>query len=186
MHPGRQHRVQRKTSPQRGQALVEFAFVLPVMLVILLGLIEIGRGFVLGVAAQDGARQAARLAANGRSNPGITDTSIVQRLIDGAAPALAGCSLAGPVTATPVTLAGCGTATWTVTESITPNTGSGAVYSSFAQALASADAANLNGATVEVTVSSPSVALLAGFTTGWGGMRLYQIPVRGDAQMVVL
>src|SRR5918911_1600980 len=76
----------------RAQALVEFAFVLPVLLVLTLGMIDLGRTFVFGVAVQNGAREAARLGAKAYLDPTITDTLILQRLIDASSPALTGCA----------------------------------------------------------------------------------------------
>ena len=168
------------------QSLVEFAFILPVLMLLLLGLIEIGRAFVFGIAVQAGAHEAARLAANARVDPSISDTAIVQRVLDASAPALSGCSVAVPVSM-PASMASCGGGTWTISMRITPGPGgSGGVYSSFAQARASSDAAYLNGATVQVSASAPSVALLSGIQIVWSGMALYQIPVQGSATMVVL
>jgi Flp pilus assembly protein TadG len=165
----------------RGQSLVELAFILPVMLIIVLGSIEIGRAFVFGVAVQDAAREAARVAANARVDPGITDTYIVQRLVDAASPAMLGCSPPA-ISSTPVSFT-CGGGTWTVTMAVTPS-GSATSYSTFSGVPASA-LGNLNGGTVEVKAVG-SVALLAGFATGWRGLSLYQIGLQGDAVMVVL
>ena len=64
-----------------GQSLVELALILPVFLIIVLGSIDIGRGFIFGVAVQDGARESTRVAANARVDPGVTDAFIVQRVI---------------------------------------------------------------------------------------------------------
>jgi Flp pilus assembly protein TadG len=166
----------------RGQALVEFAFILPVMLIIVLGTIEIGRAFVFGVAVQDGAREAARLGANARLNAGITDAYVVQRLVDASSPAMLGCMPPTTVTSTPVSFT-CGGGTWTITLNVTPG-GSSTSYSTFAAVPASA-LSQLNGGTVEVKAVG-SVSLLAGFLTGWTGMGLYQIQVQGDAVMVVM
>ena len=76
-----------------GQALVEFALVLPIAVLLLLAILGFGRAFVSGVSVQQGAGQAARLAAMQYASPalGVTDTKIYQRLIDASAPALAGC-----------------------------------------------------------------------------------------------
>jgi Flp pilus assembly protein TadG len=172
-----------------GQALVEFAFILPVMLILVLGMIEVGRAFVFGVAVQDGAREAARLAANARLNPSLagfstltgtytTDAPILQRFIDGSSPALSGCTI--PPTATAPLPLTCGGGTWILTLTITPTSGSSA--SSFSN-LSSLE--YLNGGTVEVKANG-SVALLSGFATGWAGMSLYQIGVQGEATMVVM
>jgi Flp pilus assembly protein TadG len=169
--------------PGPAQALVEFALILPVTLLLMLGLIEIGRGFVFGVTIQDGAHQGARMAANARVNPAITDTMILQRLIDGASPALAGCVLPTPVTTFPVTLTSCGGGNWTLALAITPN-GSATSRSSFS-ALSAAELGQLNGAKIEVKAVG-EVSLLAGLNTGSAGLSLPQIHVQGDAIMVVL
>jgi Flp pilus assembly protein TadG len=165
-----------------GQAIVEMAFILPVMLIIVLGSIDIGRAFVFGVAVQDAARQATRLAANARVNPGVTDTAIIQRAIDAAGPALVGCAAPTSVTSTPVSFS-CGGGSWTITTAVTPS-GSANSYNSFAN-IPSASLSQLNGGRVEVKVAG-SVSLLAGLATGWNGLALYQIGVQGDAVMVIL
>jgi hypothetical protein len=179
-------------APRQAQALIEFALVLPVTLLLLLGLIEIGRGFVFGVTVQDGARQGARLAANARVNPAITDTMILQRLIDSASPAMTGCVLPKPLPnpSTPVILLNpvtnlppCGGGIWTLTLAITPN-GSSTSKPSFS-ALSTAELGQLNGGTAKVRAVG-AVSLLAGLNTGSPGLALYQVGVQGDAVMVVL
>jgi Flp pilus assembly protein TadG len=166
----------------RAQALVEFAFILPVTLLLVLGLIETGRAFVFGVAVQDGAREAARVAANARLNPSITDNVILQRAIDASAPALAGCTLPGTVTSTPVTFS-CGGGSWTLTMAVTPS-GSATSESSLAN-LTAAEKLQMNGGQVEVKTIG-QVSLLAGLNTGAPLFNLYQITVQGDAIMAVL
>src|SRR5436309_15791170 len=76
------------------QALVELGLVLPVILLMLLGMFDMGRGLVFGVAVQYAVGQAAHLGAMQLANPslGITNAKIFQRLIDASAPALAGCT----------------------------------------------------------------------------------------------
>ena len=174
---GRVVRSPQRSSRAHGQALVEFAFILPVFLILVLGMIEIGRAFVFGVAVQDAARQAARLAANARLNASVTDAAIMQRVIDASSPAMLGCS----APASPPADLTCGGGTWTLTLTVTPN-GSSTSYPSLAAVPGSAQ---LNGGTVEVRAVG-SVSLLAGFATGWAGLSLYQIHVQGDAVMVVL
>jgi Flp pilus assembly protein TadG len=166
-----------------GQALIEFAVILPVMLVLVLGTIDLGRGFIFGVSTQDAARQAARLAANARLDPSLTDRVILQRLIDSAAPAMSGCSLPASITSTPVSLT-CPPAagTWSLTLVVTPNGYSAA--STFGS-LSSTARAHLNGGTVEAKAVG-SVSLLKGFSTGAMGLSLYGITVQGDAAMVIL
>jgi Flp pilus assembly protein TadG len=50
-------------SCQSGQALVEFALVLPVFLLLLVGIVDFGRGYSAWNTIQNGAREGARLAA---------------------------------------------------------------------------------------------------------------------------
>ena len=47
----------------RGQALVELALALPVLIVLIAGVLELGRGYAFAVETSDAARDAARLAA---------------------------------------------------------------------------------------------------------------------------
>jgi len=48
---------------ERGQSLVEFALVLPMLLILLLGLADFGRVFAAGIAMEASARNAAEVAA---------------------------------------------------------------------------------------------------------------------------
>src|SRR5947208_15913445 len=47
----------------RGQALVEFALALPILIVLVVGVLEMGRGYSFAVATSDAARDAARHVA---------------------------------------------------------------------------------------------------------------------------
>ena len=47
----------------RGQALVEFAITLPILMLLVAGMLELGRGYAFGVATSDAARDAARYVA---------------------------------------------------------------------------------------------------------------------------
>src|ERR1700682_1227342 len=47
----------------RGQALVEFAIPLPILIALVAGVVELGRGYVYAVATSDAARDGARYAA---------------------------------------------------------------------------------------------------------------------------
>lgn len=51
------------TCGRRGQSLVEFALVLPLLLVLLLGIADFGRVFAAGIAVEAAARNAAEAAA---------------------------------------------------------------------------------------------------------------------------
>lgn len=58
----------------RGQALVELAITLPLLILLVAGLLELGRGYSFGVATSDAARDAARYIAGKTSStngPGI-------------------------------------------------------------------------------------------------------------------
>src|SRR6266702_3446997 len=48
---------------RRGQALVEFALALPILIVLVAGVLEMGRGYSFAVATSDAARDAARYVA---------------------------------------------------------------------------------------------------------------------------
>ncbi|HEV7665305.1 MAG TPA: TadE/TadG family type IV pilus assembly protein [Chloroflexota bacterium] len=160
--------VQRST----GQAIIEFALIAPIMLIMLLGMIDLGRAFVYGVTAQEGARQAARLAAVANYDSTIDDSAVLGRLIAASDPALNGC-------ASVTTAQTCGGGAWTLSTSVTNG---GSTYNT----IANARAANaLAGATVTLTASG-SVALFPGFQAGAMGMSLPQISVQGQAVMVVL
>ena len=159
------------------QALVELALLLPVLLIMLLGMIDLGRGLVFGVSVQQGAREAARIGAAAALDTPVTDAVVLQRFIAASAPALVGC---GP---TLDSAQQCGGGTWTFSIKLTPPAGSPS-YSSIAAARASASQ-GIAGWRLEVT-SRGSVSLLGGFQTGAAGLTLGQISVQGDAVMVVL
>ena len=153
--------------------MVEFVLVAPVMLVMLLGMIDLGRGFVFGVSAQEAAREAARLASTSNYDSNVDDNAVLGRLISAADPALGGCTRSTASQA-------CNTGTWTLSISIVSSTGT--TYTS----VASARTANaLPGAQATVTASG-QVALLPGFRTQLFGLALPQIGVQGQSTMVVL
>jgi Flp pilus assembly protein TadG len=64
---------------RKGQALVEFALVLPLLLLLILGIVEFGRAWNAKQILTDAAREGARLSVIGNSN--ITDTSQVNTRI---------------------------------------------------------------------------------------------------------
>jgi len=53
-------RTRRRT---RGQALVEFAIAVPILVLLVAGVLELGRGYTFAVATSDAARDAARYVA---------------------------------------------------------------------------------------------------------------------------
>lgn len=60
----------------RGQALVEFALLLPILMLLLLGILEFGRAWNVKQVLTDAAREGARLAVVG--DPSITQESQVR------------------------------------------------------------------------------------------------------------
>ena len=54
---------------RRGQALVEFAIALPILILLVAGVIELGRGYAMAVATSDAARDGARYAAGKWASP---------------------------------------------------------------------------------------------------------------------
>jgi Flp pilus assembly protein TadG len=153
------------------QALVEFAIILPVMLIMLLGSLDVGRALVFGVAVQDGAREASRLGATGSAS----DTDVLNRLVAASAPALTGCT----AILTPQT---CGGGTWTFTNTIlTPN----GTFASIALAKAGCQFPGclLGGSKLTVTARG-QVSMFQGFSIG--DMQLFQIGAQGQAVMVMV
>jgi Flp pilus assembly protein TadG len=159
-----------------GQALVELGLVLPVLLIMLLGMIDLGRGLIFGVSVQQGTREAVRVGAAAGLDPTVNDSIVLQRLIAASAPALSGC--------TPVLGAQqCGGGTWTFSLIVTAP-GGAPTYASLAAARSGA-AQGLGGYNVEAKAVG-SVSLLTGFQIGFENIGLGQITVQGDAAMVVL
>jgi Flp pilus assembly protein TadG len=157
---------------RRAQALVEFALIVPVMLLMTLGMIDLGRAFVFGIAVQEGTRQAARLAATANYDTSLDDSAVLGRLIGASNPALIGC--AAQTGAQPTD----GCPNWTFTLNVVNG---GTTYT-----INSARTANaLPGSTVTVTASG-TVALLPGFNAGVLGLSLPQIGVQGQTAMVIL
>ncbi len=150
---------------------MEFALIVPVMLLLTLGLIDMGRAFIFGVSVQEGARQAARVAANASYDSTITDAVVIGRLVAASNPAL--CQGQTSLTQS------CSGANWTITVSVANGS---STYSSIAAAKA---ASALAGSTITVTAAG-SVALLPGVSTGMYGMALPQISVQGQSAMVIL
>ena len=143
------------------QALVEFAFVVPVLLVLALGMIDLGRAFVFGVAVQNGAREATRVAATAGLDPNVTTLVILQRLIDASAPAISSPTCTAPAGATDLNGADC---PWHASVSTITR-----------------------GSPVTVTVrTNRNISFVGGFLTGAFGLSLSPFQVQGSASMVVL
>ena len=64
-------------SGQRGQAMVEFALVLPLLLIVLFFVVDFGVGFTRWIAITNATREGARLAA-----VGADQTEITQKVVD--------------------------------------------------------------------------------------------------------
>ena len=159
-----------------GQAVVEFALILPVTMLILLGMIELGRGFVFGVSVQDGTREAARLAAKAGYDTNVTDAAVRNRLVAASVPALGStCTIAN--WGAPPTI--CGGETWTVSINIV-NGGS-----SYASIAAARLAGPLTGAQVTINAAS-AIGLVPGLNTGMPGFTIANVGVQGQAVMVIL
>ena len=71
------HTLRRLTERRAGQALVEFALVIPVFFLLMLGILDLGRIGLYFVAASDLARSGARYAANYNNGGGFTDAQVV-------------------------------------------------------------------------------------------------------------
>jgi Flp pilus assembly protein TadG len=140
--------------------MVELALVLPITLILLLGMVDFGRAFMLGVAAQNATREAARLGANAFLDSTVTNQIIQQRLITSAAPAMPGLSATSCALGSSCTDSS--GVTWQMTITFTP--------------------ARTSGARVEVTAAG-SVPLITGFLTSMVGIN--QISVQGNASMAV-
>src|SRR5258708_31551499 len=59
-----------------GQAMVEFAITLPILVLLVAGVLELGRGYVFAIARSDAARDGARYAAGRTSTtngPGLAE-----------------------------------------------------------------------------------------------------------------
>jgi Flp pilus assembly protein TadG len=67
--------LKRLRAADEGQALIEFALVLPVLLIMIVGIIEFGRAWNLHQVLTDAAREGARKAAI--SNATITQDSVI-------------------------------------------------------------------------------------------------------------
>ncbi len=104
---------------RRAQALVEFALLLPIMLILLIGMIDFGRAFVFGVAVQQGAREAARVAAQAGLDTTVTDARVLQRLVAASSPALSACAASTDAQS-------CGGGSWSLSVTYTPSRSSGA------------------------------------------------------------
>jgi Flp pilus assembly protein TadG len=73
-------RLGRATRNRRGQALAEFALILPLILLFIAGIVEMGRAWNIKQAVTDAAREGARYAVV--QDPAITTTADVKAKIE--------------------------------------------------------------------------------------------------------
>ena len=71
-------------SKEKGAQLVEFALILPLLLVIVVGIIEFGRGFNIYHNVTNGTREGARLSAKPENNvdPTLAPNNIMDRIVN--------------------------------------------------------------------------------------------------------
>lgn len=157
--------------------MIELALILPLVLIMIVGILDFGRAYVVGVGVQQGVREAARFGSNQALAPAAaTDTQIVQRLIDASMPALQVCTTTGlnvSQTTSTLTNASCGFGTWSFTVACTVPSGSSA----------SCSPQRTSGAMLRVTANG-TVPLMLGFLTGYAGIT--DIKIQGDAAFPLL
>jgi len=110
----------------RGQALVEFAIALPILILLVAGVLELGRGYAYAVATSDAARDGARYVAGKTaitSGPGlvamcgliradlaaVTSTVSCPTLVGHTPPFVSGTDFAAPAGGQAVVAVYCGT-----------------------------------------------------------------------------
>ncbi len=84
---GRNRRRRSRTGAEGGQAVVEFALLLPVLLILLFGTIEFGRVFLSYLVVVDAAHDAARVASLGGTTSAATaaaDSAVQMAGLNGA------------------------------------------------------------------------------------------------------
>jgi|SRR6267143_157580 len=111
---------------RRGQALVEFAISVPILVLLVAGVLELGRGYAFAMATSDAARDGARYVAGKTSTtngPGLTNmcslvtadlaavttTIVCPTQVNHAPPFVAGVDYTAPVAGQAVVVVYCGT-----------------------------------------------------------------------------
>jgi Flp pilus assembly protein TadG len=67
---------------ERGQSLVEMALVLPLLLLLVAGIIDLGRAFNNYIIITNAAREGARAASHFPNNPGLIEAAVRQEAAD--------------------------------------------------------------------------------------------------------
>src|SRR5437762_7539795 len=80
----------------RGQSMVEFALIVPLLFLFILGIIEMGYALFVYTSVQNAAREGARAAAV-RPCPTSSDTAAIEQLTVSRMPALVNTSAIAPV-----------------------------------------------------------------------------------------
>src|SRR3981189_1390939 len=111
---------------RRGQALVEFAISVPILVLLVAGVVELGRGYAFAMATSDAARDGARYVAGKTSTtngPGlanmcslvtadlaaVTTVMVCPTQVNHAPPFVAGVDYTAPVAGQAVVVVYCGT-----------------------------------------------------------------------------
>jgi len=82
-------KIRKRAEGEKGQSLAEFALLLPVLIILLVGIVEIGWGLNSYLTVVDGARDGARLGSKGSATDAEITALIVretERLEGGIAP----------------------------------------------------------------------------------------------------
>ena len=110
----------------RGQALVEFAIILPILVLLVAGVVELGRGYTFAMATSNAARDGARYVAGKTSTtngpglanmcslvkadlPAVTSNVVCPTQVNHAPPFVAGVDYTTPVAGQAVVAVYCGT-----------------------------------------------------------------------------
>ena len=82
-------KIRKRAEGEKGQSLAEFALLVPVLLILLVGIVEIGWGLNSYLTVVDGARDGARLGSKGSATDGEIRALVVretERLDGGVTP----------------------------------------------------------------------------------------------------
>ena len=107
----------RKNSPERGAAAVEFALIVPILLVLIFGMVEFSRLYNVQLSLSNAAREGARTMAV-ENDPTLTRNKIIA-----SAPSVNPSISAGNIAISPATCVAGATVTVTITYSVSLLTG---------------------------------------------------------------